>query len=144
MKQKILKYIDEATIPAYVVKNDVQEEIQSFPEEIDAVFLLNKYNEYKEKKEKAIKSKKECSSDFCYWGYYQKERTYSFLMECVATFYISFIDLDDIPTVKINKKKSKKLDEIIQKINSKKDGLQEFKPVSYKRQIELLDSILMD
>ena len=141
MKQKILKYVETAKIPTYVTKKDIKEEIDSFPKNIDVVFLLNKYNEYKEKKEKAIKLKKQCSDDFCYWGYIQEELFYSFLMECIATVYVSFIDINDVLIVKINKEKSEKLDLILSKIKSKKEGLQEFKPVNYKKQIELLDSI---
>lgn len=144
MKEEILAWVDEATLPPYVTKKNIKEEIDSFPENIDVVFLLNKYKEYKQKKEKAIKFKKECSSDFYYWGYIQEEGFYSFLAECIATFYISLIDINDVPVVKINKKKSEKLDLILSRIKTKKDGLQEFKPVSYKKQIELLDAILKD
>lgn len=143
-KNELKKYQEKVSKASYADDTEINNELSKIAEEVTADEILSLYKQYKVECLKNQNIAKETRSDFFYWGYVSKWCTYEYLYKLMAQIYKGQIEEDDYGDIVSLKKKANGYQSILDKIKEKKQGLEEYKPASYKSKIELLESLIKE
>ena len=140
-KNELEKYQGKITKASYADDTEINNELAKIPEKVTSDEVLSLYKQYKDKYLENHNIAKNTHSDFFYWGYVSKWCTYEYLYKLMALIYKGQIEEEDYEDVISMKQKANGYLSILDKIKEKKQGLEEYKPASYKSKIELLESL---
>lgn len=118
----------------------VKEEIEKLSN-LNIIELFNKLNSVNNEINNIYNEMKNCKSDLCYWGYVARYEETKEIKEYLDNKILDYLKENNSKRLNSLVKTEENLKKIYKNKYKKIKGLEEYKPVQYKKKIELIESI---